>query len=76
MGQAYDGASLMAGVHAGLQALIRKEVPMATYTHCLAHRLNLALGSSIGSSLECDRFFTTLKALATFFNSSPKRYVI
>ena len=73
VGQAYDGASLMSGIHAGLQALIRKEVPMASYTHCMAHRLNLALGDSIGNSIECTRFFSTLKSLASFFHSSPLR---
>ena len=41
--QSYDGASVMSGCRAGVQALFRREAPKAIYIHCKAHKLNLAL---------------------------------
>ena len=40
-GQTYDGAANMAGKHAGAQALIKQEQPLALYVHCGAHCTNL-----------------------------------
>ena len=40
-GQCYDGASNVSAVYKGTQALIQKEQPLAYYTHCSSHRLNL-----------------------------------
>jgi len=45
-GQGYDGASTMAGHLGGVQAIIRKECPLALYTHCASHCLNLALSNA------------------------------
>ena len=42
--QGYDGAANMAGVHRGVQAIIRQSMPDAVYVHCKAHSLNLAIG--------------------------------
>jgi len=42
-GQAYDGASNMAGHLNGVAARILKVTPKAYYVHCLAHSLNLCL---------------------------------
>jgi len=42
-GQAYDGASNMAGRLNGVAARILKEAPKAHNVHCLAHSLNLCL---------------------------------
>ena len=42
-----DGASVMSGERAGLQALIREKCPYAVYVHCLAHRV-----SNVGNVLE------------------------
>lgn len=39
--QTYDGAANMSGNHAGAQALIKKEQPLAPYVHCGAHCANL-----------------------------------
>ena len=40
-GQTYDGAANMAGKHAGAQALIKQEQPVALYVHCGAHCTHL-----------------------------------
>ncbi|KAG8182920.1 hypothetical protein JTE90_028742 [Oedothorax gibbosus] len=45
-GQGYDGASNMAGHLRGVQALITQEQPMAIYTHCFSHSLNLCITKS------------------------------
>ena len=45
-GQCYDGASNMAGSRSGCSALIQQQAPMALYTHCAAHQLNLAVVSA------------------------------
>jgi hypothetical protein len=43
IGQAYDGAANMSGVHNGLQALMKKETNHCIYVHCFAHSLNLCV---------------------------------
>jgi len=42
-GQCYDGSSNMAGARSGCKAIILQQAPMALYTHCAAHQLNLAV---------------------------------
>ena len=42
-GQAYDGASNMSGAVNGCAAIIRKAHPLAKYSHCKSHCLNLAI---------------------------------
>ena len=44
-GQCYNGASNMSGARAGCKSIVMKESPKATYVHCAAHRLNLAVVS-------------------------------
>ena len=45
--QCYDGATVMSGCNAGVQALIREKCNQAVYVHCCAHRLNLVLVDEI-----------------------------
>lgn len=45
-GQAYDGCANMKGHISGVQARISTIQPLAIYTHCVSHRLNLVLVSS------------------------------
>ena len=42
-GQGYDGASTMSGAKSGVQARIREHQPMAPYTHCAGHSINLVI---------------------------------
>jgi hypothetical protein len=44
-GQCYDGASNMSGAYRGAQSLILDKQPLAYYTHCSAHRVNLVCQS-------------------------------
>ena len=71
-GQGYDGASNMSGERAGLQALVREKSPLAVYTHCTGHCLNLVVGKSC--SLPVIRnVVDKVKAVCMFFLNSPKR---
>ena len=45
-GQAYDGASNMSGKTNGAAARISSQYPLALYTHCTSHYLNLAVVAS------------------------------
>ena len=49
-GQAYDGASNMAGKWNGTQALITKIQPLAIFVHCLMHSGNLAMLEAMEST--------------------------
>jgi len=40
-GQGYDGASNMSGKYRGVQARVKELYPLAMYTHCCNHVLNL-----------------------------------
>ena len=45
-GQGYDGSSNMSGARNGCKEIVQKHAPLTTYTHCAAHRLNLAIVSA------------------------------
>ena len=50
-GQCYDGSSNMAGACSGCKAITLQQAsqaPMALYTHCTAHQLNLAVVAACG----------------------------
>ena len=44
--QAYDGASVMSSGKEGVQAKIKEISPLALFTHCYAHCLNLSIPAS------------------------------
>ena len=67
-GQSYDGTSTMRGAKAGVQAQIRERQPMALYTHCAGHSLNLAI--LIPCISNC---IDQIKSLTLFVKHSPKR---
>ena len=48
-GQGYDGASSMSSSRIGLLALIKEKAPLAIYTHCSGHCLNLVISHSCSS---------------------------
>lgn len=56
VGQAYDGASVMSGIHAGVQARIKDVAQHAFYIHCSAHCLNLVLVDTVKAIPEANRF--------------------
>ncbi|GBN46772.1 hypothetical protein AVEN_157043-1 [Araneus ventricosus] len=71
-GQGYDGAATMRGQFRGVQASIKEKLPLALYTHCFSHSLNLCLSdsSNIPSIRNC---MGVIKEVRRFFHMSAKR---
>ena len=67
-GQPYDGASIISGVHNGVQKLIKdrssKPVP---FVHCAAHNLNLVIDDAVNSVIDNDNFFGVIQSIYVFF---------
>jgi len=74
-GQCYDGSSNIAGAKSGCKALIMKQAPMALYTHCTAHQLNLAVVTACSI-----QFFKNAESfigeMARFFKFSAKQQAL
>lgn len=74
-GQGYDGASVMSGIHAGVQTLIKSMViAPVPFVHCGSHNLNLVINDAVNSVVENENFFGLLRELFTFFASSLNRW--
>lgn len=69
VGQSYDGAAVMSGKRAGVQSKIREKYPIAIYTHCMAHRLNLAIVDACNDIQSVRTFFNTLESLYVYFSN-------
>ena len=71
-GQVYDGASAMSSNNVGTQAQIKAKNPLALYTHCRSHVLNLAVaGSCKVQGLR--NVIGVINELYLFLHLSPKR---
>ena len=68
--QCYDGASVMSGYNAGVQALIQAQCPQAVYVHCYAHCLNLVLIDVVKRLPVASNFFALMEAVYVFLSSS------
>ncbi len=75
IGQGYDGAGNMEGKVNGVQALIRKDHPQATYVWCKNHNLNLMLRHSTQEPY-IRNMYGTLETVLYFITCSPKRVAI
>ena len=67
-GQGYDGASSMSSSRVGVQARIREHSPLAFYTHCSGHCLNLVISHSC-STATVRNVVDRMKATCLFFLS-------
>ena len=74
VGQCYDGASNMRGIHAGVQVKVKEIQPRAIYCHCYAHCVNLVLVEATSSNQCCRNFFGVIQNLYTFIEASPHRH--
>ena len=72
-GQCYDGAGNMAGKFSGLSSRILSHNPLALYTHCSSHRLNLCVAASCKIQ-NVRNMMDSVTKISNFFNSSPKRH--
>ena len=74
-GQGYDGASNMSGAYRGVQARVRVLYPLAIYTHCCSHVLNLAVSGA--SQLPSIRnAMGTVASVCVFISRSAQRAAI
>ena len=71
-GQAYDGASNMSGKRNGTAARISSSYPLALYTHCVSHSLNLAVVASF-EEVSVRNMMGVVNRLSVFFFAHPKR---
>ncbi|GBP34724.1 hypothetical protein EVAR_25728_1 [Eumeta japonica] len=74
--QGYDNAATMAGVHGGVQAIIKEHNPKTLFMPCANHLLNLCGVHCFGSVSSSVTFFGTLERVYTFFSSSTHRWGI
>lgn len=71
-GQAYDGAAVMSSEMAGVQAKIKDISPLALYTHCFSHCLNLSIAASC--KVQAVRnLIGLINEAYLFLTNSPKR---
>ena len=75
VGQCYDGAANMSGIHKGVASRVQEIVPRALYVHCHAHRLNLALQDTLESNVILRNALGLIQSFHNFFHS-PKRETI
>ncbi len=66
-GQAYDGASNMAGKYSGAQAVIQRAQPLAPYIHCGAHCVNLITQQACSASSVVRNALDWIHDRGTFF---------
>ncbi|KAJ8940336.1 hypothetical protein NQ314_010749 [Rhamnusium bicolor] len=71
-GQGYDGGSNMAGHYKGVHALILNEQPLAFYTHCFSHSLNLAISKCCEVSA-IKNVMGIVNSISSFLSASAKR---
>ena len=71
-GEGCDGASAMSSQLRGVQAIIRKFYPLALYTHCANHCLNLALNKACTLPIIRNSLGVITESV-NFFNDSAQR---
>ena len=71
-GQAYDGASNMSGRYKGCAAIIKRKYPLATYSHCCSHVLNLVVVKAC-SLIQVQNLFSVIDKVYKLFDNHPKR---
>ena len=76
VGQCYDGAANMSGIHKGLAARMKETSPFALYIHCYAHLLNLAIQDTMANIEPLRHTLATIQSLYNFLEGSPKRHAL
>ena len=74
-GQCFDGAGNMAGKCKGAAARISKDHPLAIYTHCASHRLNLCVVASCKLQ-NVKNMMNSVRVISDFLNNSPKKHLL
>ncbi|CAF3520458.1 unnamed protein product [Rotaria socialis] len=67
----FDGASVMSGRHAGVQAILRRNyMTRAIYIHCFAHKLNLVIRDVSKVVPYLPEFYSIVSKIYSYFHSS------
>ena len=66
--RAYDGASATCGNSSGAASVIKKQQPLAKYTHCRNHILNLAISFAYKNK-SVKRFMDNLTSVCFFYEN-------
>ncbi|CAM4973722.1 unnamed protein product [Rotaria socialis] len=67
----FDGASVMSGRHAGVQAILRRNyMTRAIYMHCFAHKLNLVIRDVSKVVPYLPEFYSIVSKIYSYFHSS------
>lgn len=72
--QGYDNAATMAGIHGGVQAILKGKNKKAIFNGCVDHSLNLCGQHSFAENVTCVTFFGTLETMFSFFVASTHRW--
>ena len=72
-GQCFDGAGNMADKFSGLSTRVLEDNPIALYTHCSSHRLNLCVAASCQIQ-SVRNMMDHLTSISSFFSKSPNRH--
>lgn len=72
IGQGYDGASTMSGIHGGTAAHIKRVAPFADYFHCVNHATNLSCSKCVLVPTVRNAH-DNMSSTINHFNSSAKR---
>ena len=73
VGECFDGAANMSGIHKGLAVRMKECSPLLVYVHCYGHLLNLALQDSMTCVEPVCNALGIVQKLCTFLEGSPKR---
>ncbi|XP_040275768.1 zinc finger MYM-type protein 1-like [Bufo bufo] len=72
--QGYDNAATMAGIHGGVQSILKGKNRKAIFNGCVDHSLNLCGQHSFAQNASCVTFFGTLQTMFSFFAASTHRW--
>lgn len=73
--QSYDGAIVLSGHHAGVQAILQKTYKHAFFIHCYAHKLNLIIAQATSQNQDSQILFLDLSGITNFFSSNSLKKV-
>ena len=73
IGGNFYGASVMIGEKSGVKALLKKDFPVITVIHCVAHKLELSVLDAAKSMPYLQIFEETIKSIFNFYHFSTKR---
>ena len=73
-GQAYDNASIMAGIRSGVRCRIKQVNSKAIFIPYANHSLNLAGVHAVASSEHSATFFAVVQRVYSFFSASTQRW--